>query len=491
MRLFLDKEVLPRTLSGLSLFFISMAFLDIRHYKNLTATIDRNLDFSSFMDFEHHYSVSLGSEESAIERAYFSWKESENMNFPDGGVERIFRMESELIPILARMEESWVYVDEKKLRSLGEEIIRESRKRELEVYDLVGEQFNINSAKQVQTILFEKLKIPVSKKIKTGYSVDNEALSLIWEKYEIANIILQYRTLEKLRSTYIEGLLKVINTRTKRIHTSYNQWGASTGRLSSEGPNLQNIPSWSGYAHEIKACFCPASPEYEFLVADYSQVEIRVLAALSGEKNLVDTFSRWEDIHMRTAKFLFGEDTTITSELRRIAKSVNFWVIYWITGFGLSKVINSSPAEATRYIDAFYAMYPGVRSYYQSIIDGAQKNGYVETLYGRRRYVPGVRDSNKMIRAGAEREAINMPIQWTAADVIKLAMIQLDAFFRENSLRSRMLLQVHDELVFEVHSSEKDIVEKWVRSIMEGVFEGSVRLLVDLHFGANWADAKG
>ena len=301
-----------------------MTFLDIRHFKNLSATIDRNLDFASFMDFEHHYQVSTDPEKLALERAYFAWQESTELANMDSAIGPILDMESKLVPILARMERTGVYLDEVKLRTIGEEIIRESKKKELEIYDLVGERFNINSAKQVQVILFEKLQIPVSKKIKTGYTVDNEALSLIGEKYEIANIILQYRTLEKLRSTYIEGLLKVINPRTKRIHTSYNQAGASTGRLSSEGPNLQNIPAGSGYAHDIKACFCPSSKEFTFLVADYSQVEIRMLASLSGDKNLVDTFVRGEDIHTRTAKFLFGNETVITSELRRIAKSVNF-----------------------------------------------------------------------------------------------------------------------------------------------------------------------
>lgn len=458
-----------------------MSFLDIRHYKYLTSVIDRNLDFPAFMDFEHHYATSSDKSEYAIEKAYFSYQESLKEESIDSKIQSIVDMESTLLVVLAGMEKNGVYVDERKLRDIGENIARESKNKELEIYDLVGERFNINSAKQVQTILFEKLNIPVSKKIKTGYSVDNEALSEIGKKYEIANIILQYRTLEKLRSTYIEGLLKVINPATKRIHTSYNQLGASTGRLSSETPNLQNIPSGEGYARDIKSCFRPSSSEYSFLVADYSQVELRILASLSGDISLVETFERGEDIHARTARFLFGENTVITSELRRIAKSVNFGVIYGITGFGLSKVINTSPAEATKYIDAFYAMYPGVRAYYQSILDGAQKNGYVETFYGRRRHIPGVRDNNKMIRAAAEREAINMPIQGTAADVVKLAMIEMDAFLKNGAHKSKMLLQVHDELVFEVHESEKELMEKQVRAIMEGVFPGAVKLLVDIH----------
>lgn len=480
-----------------------MSFLDICHYKNLTSSIDRNLDFSAFMDFEYHYQVSKNIQQYTIERAYFSYQESLIEQSHPPKLQSIIDMESELLSVLAEMERTGIYIDEQKLWIIGEEIIQESKNKELEIYDLVGERFNINSAKQIQMILFEKLGIPLSKKIKTGYSVDNEALSLIGKKYEIANIILQYRTLEKLRSTYIEGLLKVINPQTKRIHTTYNQLGTSTGRISSESPNLQNIPSGWRYANQIKSCFCPepikirensqrmSYSEFSFLFADYSQVELRILASLSGDKSLIETFAKWEDIHARTARFLFGENTVITSELRRIAKSVNFWVIYGITGFGLSKIINTSPAEATKYIDAFYAMYPWVRAYYQSILDGVKQNGYVETFYGRRRYVPGVKDSNKMIRASAEREAINMPIQGTSADVIKLAMIEISRFLKAGSYKSRMLLQVHDELVLEMYESEKEFMEMKVRSIMEGIFPWSVKLLVDIHTGNNWADAKG
>lgn len=269
-----------------------MSFLDIRHLKYLSATHDRNPDFSAFMDFEHHYAVSADKQQQSLERAYFSWQESVAEVAVDPMLQPIIDMESELLPVLAEMERTGIYIDEKKLRAIGEEIMEESKNKELEIYDLVGERFNINSAKQVQVILFEKLGIPVSKKIKTGYSVDNEALSFIGEKYEIANIILQYRALEKLRSTYVEGLLKVINTKTKRIHTTYNQLGAATGRLSSEAPNLQNIPAGSGHSYEIKSCFRPSSPEYSFLVADYSQVELRILASLSGDPSLVDTFVR-------------------------------------------------------------------------------------------------------------------------------------------------------------------------------------------------------
>lgn len=467
-----------------------MPFTDIKILKHITLPLDRNLDFASFLDFEHHYQISSVPHIASMERAYFSMDEYIKHKDGDPALHPILDMESKLLGVLSRMESLWVYVDANKLRDIGDKIAKESKNLELEIYDLVGERFNINSAKQVQVILFEKLHIPVSKKIKTGFSVDNEALSFIGQKYEIANLILRYRTLEKLRSTYIEGLLKVIHIKTHRIHTTYNQTKTATGRLSSEDPNLQNIPSGEGHPNEIKSCFRPDSSEYEFLVADYSQVELRILASLSGDPTLSDTFVRGEDIHTRTARFLFGENTTITSEFRRIAKSVNFGVIYGISGFGLAKVINASPREATEYIEKFYAMYPGVREYYQSIIDGAHKNGYVETFFWRRRYVPGVRDGNKMIRSAAEREAINMPIQGTAADVIKLAMIELDTYIRENNCKSRMILQVHDELVFEMHKTEKETFEAKVREVMEGIFAGKVKLTVDIHRWENWAQAK-
>lgn len=271
-------------------------------------------------------------------------------------------------------------IDEVRLRDIGERIRTDIVRTEREIYEVVGERFNINSPKQIQVILFEKLKIKPSKKNKTGYSVDTEVLEEIAKEYDIARLILEYRTLAKLDSTYITGLLKAINPVIKRIHTTYDSLGAATGRMSSNDPNLQNIPTGDGYAKEIKSCFVPSKGNI-FLVADYSQVELRVLAFLSQDENLLDAFKKGEDIHMRTARFLFPGKEKITKEERRIAKTVNFGVIYGITGFGLSKTLECSPYEANQYIDAFYTKYPRVREYYDNLLENARKDGYVETYF--------------------------------------------------------------------------------------------------------------
>ncbi len=402
----------------------------------------------------------------------------------------IFEMEMKLLPILTEMELQGVRMDKKKLLEIGREIADKIKNLELEIYDVVGDRFNIASPKQIQE-LFQKLGIPLTKKNKTGYSVDTEVLEEIAKTYDIARLILEHRLLSKLQSTYIDGLSKEIDD-SERIHTTYNQIGASTGRMSSTDPNLQNIPTGSGYGQDIKSCFIPSTKDHILITADYSQIEIRVLAFLSGDAELIDTFDRREDIHMRTARFLFGDGVQITSERRRVAKTVNFWVIYGITGFGLAKSLDTTPAEANRYIEAFYKEYPGVRAYYDSLLAEARVSGYVQTYYGRKRYIPGLADANRMMRTAAEREAINMPIQGTAADILKLAMIDIDAKIRENKLRGKMILQVHDELVFDIPREEEEAFIHLIRKSMEWVLVDSpIDLLVDIHSGENWASAKG
>lgn len=457
-------------------------------------------DFVTFMsaDFDGHVA------DTPEARVYWIGKWIEK-NEKIEGIEKgekdhfIFRLESNLIPVLARMEETGVAIDEKKLQDIGERIREDMRRTETEIYEVVGERFNINSPKQIQVILFEKLKIKPTKKNKTGYSVDTEVLDEIEKEYDIARLILEYRTLAKLDSTYIAGLLKSIDPITKRIHTTYDSLGAATGRMSSNDPNLQNIPAGEGYAKEIKSCFIPSKGNI-LLVADYSQVELRVLAFLSQDPNLLDAFEKGEDIHMRTAKFLFPNKDIITKEERRIAKTVNFGVIYGITGFGLSKTLGCSPHEANQYIDAFYAKYPKVREYYDTILENARKTGYVETYFGRRRYIHSMNDANKTIRSIAEREAMNMPVQGTAADMIKLAMVELDAKIRDSNLKGSMILQVHDELVFDVSEGEQEIFEKMVRETMEQILIKNKQdihdlsrfppIEVDISVGKDWAEAK-
>lgn len=404
----------------------------------------------------------------------------------------ILTLESELIGVLANMENRGVAFDRAKLMNIWERIRFDITQLENEIYDIIWGQVNINSPKQLQVLFFETLGIKPIRKNKTGYSVDVDVLEEIAKTHDVARLILEYRGLMKLSGTYVDWLMRAIDPRDGRIHTTYDSLWAATGRMSSNDPNLQNIPTGDGYAKEIKECFVP-SPGNILLVADYSQVEIRVLAFLSQDQNLLSAFQNGEDIHMRTAKFLFGEDVKITSSMRRIAKSVNFGVIYGITGFWLAKTLECNTWEAQKYVDAFYEKYPGVRIYYDNLLENARKNGYVETYFGRRRYIPGVNDANKTMRSIAEREAMNMPVQWTAADMIKIAMIDLDTNIREKWLNGSMILQVHDELVFDIPPSEKEVFEKMVREVMEGVLRNSgefLPIVVDISTGKNWAEAK-
>ncbi len=467
-------------------------FQDIKLKEYIYFPRFRNINFAEYIDQKHDYSVADIDSISSAEKSIFSYNDLGEISKSEGKywLDFIFEVESKLLEVLAKMEFQWVNINQDKLKKIWIEINKRTELLEQEIYDLVWEKFNINSAKQVQEILFDKLKLPQAKKIKTGFSVDNEVLSELWKKYPIANIILEYRGLKKLQNTYVDGLLKFVNSKTFKIHTTYNQTQTTTGRLSSENPNLQNIPSGDGFSNEIKSCFIPSSQDFEFLVMDYSQVELRILANLSRDIILLEAFKNNEDIHQKTAKFLFWEDIIITSDLRRKAKTVNFGVIYGISGFGLSKNINSSPVEANSYIEKFYEKYNWVKIYYEELLKKARETGYVETYFGRRRYISWLNDSNKILRSQAEREAINMPIQWTSADIIKLAMIKIDEFLKKWNYKTKMIMQVHDELVFEVHKSEIELMKKEIKNIMENIISFEAKLFVDLWMGKNWTEAK-
>ncbi len=458
-------------------------------------------DFVSYIERE----LALNIEDTPIARVYFlNQIHTQNQDDNDS---LIVRLESELLPILAHMEYEGVSIDKDKLTDIGVRIRSDIDRIEWEIYDVVWERFNIASPKQIQE-LFVRLGIPLTKKNKTGYSVDIEVLEEIAKTHDIARLILEHRSLAKLESTYVVSLLRAQNSITWKIHTTYDSLGASTGRMSSNDPNLQNIPTGDGYAREIKSSFIP-SPSLNWdqnllLVADYSQIELRVLAFLSQDENLLEAFQNNEDIHMRTARFLFPTSTTISGHERRIAKSVNFGVIYGITGFGLSKTLECSPWEANTYIDAFYTKYPGVRTYYDNLLEKGREKWYVETYFGRRRSIPWLRDANKTIRSISEREAMNMPVQGTAADILKIAMIDIDAKIREEKLSGKMILQVHDELVFDIPSHEKIVFERLVKECMEWVLTHNEHYMiqvwagcmippitVDIHCAENWADAKG
>lgn len=507
-------------------------FTDLHILAELAGTRSKG-NFEEFMERETGYTWD-GTPEGKVSLIAKLWESHFHEN-RDKTDTRIEKLESDLLPILAEMEYTGVRLDQQKLRNIRTRIVKEKELKEKEIFEVTGEFFNINSPKQVAEILFGKLALKWGKKNKTGYSVDSEVLEEISKEYPIARLILDYRSLSKLQSTYGDGLLGAVHPHTGRIHTTYNQIGAATGRMSSIDPNLQNIPSGDGYAREIKSCFVTDASffgfqdgevsESVFLVADYSQVELRVLAWLSWDEHLLDAFEKGEDIHARTAKFLFRPTTPLlgeenaqgrhsdsvykeenlwkpTSEQRRIAKTVNFGVIYGITWFWLSKTLGTSPLEADEYIRAFYEKYPRVRAYYDDILEKGREVGYVETVFGRRRYIPGLRDANKTLRSIAEREAINMPIQWTAADMIKYAMIDIHMRMCQEKFRGKMLLQVHDELVFEVPKTEEKHFSEMVRDCMEQVLirnptdtVSSVSRLppirVDIHTWSNWAEAKG
>lgn len=395
-------------------------------------------------------------------------------------------VEIPIAPILSKMELVGVKVDVGQLESLSKKLDLEVREVERSIFDLAGEEFNIGSPKQLQTILFEKLGLAASKKTKTGFSTSASALEELSVDYPIVAEILRYRELTKLKSTYADALPKLINPATGRIHTSLNQAVATTGRLSSSDPNLQNIPIKTELGREIRKAFV-ASGDNVLLSADYSQIELRILAEYTADPNLISAFEADEDIHLAAACAIFGASPSeVTSEMRRRAKTINFAVLYGMADFTLSKTLGIGVKEARDYIDTYFARFPGVKVYMEEVVAKARESGYVTTLLGRRRYLPDINSANYNTRMFAERAAINMPIQGTAADIIKLAMVHVDRHLRDTS--ARMLLQVHDELLFEVSADETDSVGRIVREDMEGAMKTRVRLKVDLKSGRNWSD---
>ncbi|MDD3793578.1 MAG: DNA polymerase [Candidatus Gracilibacteria bacterium] len=398
-------------------------------------------------------------------------------------------IELPLMQVLKKMEINGVKIHRDKLKEIGILLENEISRLEKNIYVLADTNFNINSPKQVGDILFEKLALPRGKKTKTGYSVNAEVLGDLAHEFEIAQMIVDYRHYSKLLSTYINGLSELLDDN-DLLHTNYNQTIAATGRLSSVNPNLQNIPNSSGIAGTIREAFISRFENGNILTIDYSQVEVRILAILSEDENLLSAFKNNEDIHHKTAQFLFP-DKVITNNERKIAKAVNFGVIYGISSFGLSKMIGIPMGDAKTYINKFFESYPKVRIYLDNIIKDCEINKYVETYFGRKRYINGINDLNKIIKSAAEREATNMPIQGTSADIIKLAMIETQSFIEKNNLKSLMIMQVHDELVFDIFPGEEEIFEKEIPTIMENILKGkAIKLKVDFGIGKNWREAK-
>ena len=407
-----------------------------------------------------------------------------------GMVDLFYNLELPLSSVLARMELTGVKLDISQLDVMSSEFGRQLGLLTNEIYDLAGQGFNINSPRQLGVILFEKMMLPVIKKTKTGYSTDAAVLEELAPYHGIAAKLLEYRQLLKLKSTYIDGL-RALGLTTGKVHTTYNQTITTTGRLSSTEPNLQNIPIRMELGRKIRRAFVPSEPDWLILAADYSQIELRILAHMSGDQKLQEAFSLGEDIHSRTASEVFGVPRDeVTTDLRRRAKGVNFGIVYGITDFGLARDIGVSREDAAVYIENYFRQYPDVRRFIQETIAAARDRGWVETLFKRRRYLPDLLSGNRQIRSFGERTAVNTPIQGTAADVIKLAMLRIDRSLQEQGLQARMLLQVHDELVFEFPKQEQPELIRLVRQGMERAVELDVPLDVDIEIGPNWYDLE-
>ncbi len=408
------------------------------------------------------------------------------------GLTRLFsEVELPLIPVLARMEIAGVKIDLALFGRLSNRLNGEIERVAEEVYELAGERFNINSSKQLQRILFDKLGLTKVRKTKTGYSTDVAVLEQLSSEHSLPGKLLEYRTLEKLRSTYVESLPKLINTTTGRIHTSFNQAVTATGRLSSSEPNLQNIPIRMELGKELRRGFVPCSDDMSFVSADYSQIELRVLAHLSGDRNLTKAFKKGEDIHRATAARIFGVSSAdeVTPEMRRRAKVVNFGVIYGMGAFRLAREFGIPMDEAKAFIEDYFGIYAGVREYIDTTVAEAQDKGYVETILKRRRYMPELRNAKGADRQWAERAAFNAPIQGSAADLTKVAMNRLDRFITENNMRTRLILQVHDELLLEAPADEVETVKEHTKRIMESAYPLNVPLKVDIGVGRNWLES--
>ena len=406
--------------------------------------------------------------------------------------EDLFRkMELPLSIILAEMEISGIKVDATRLQEMKIEFSDRLREIERKIYEEAGEEFNLNSPKQLGVILFEKMGLPVIKKTKTGYSTAVDVLEQLREQAPIVDDILIYRQIAKIQSTYVEGLLKVIQSDGK-VHTRYVQTLTQTGRLSSVDPNLQNIPIRLDEGRKIRQAFVPRNEDWLIYSSDYSQIELRVLAHISDDEHLKAAFLEGQDIHSSTAMRVFGIEKAedVTPNMRRQAKAVNFGIVYGISDYGLSQNLGITRKAAQQYIDTYFEKYPGVKEYMERIVREAKDQGFVETLYHRRRYLPDINSRNYNIRSFAERTAINTPIQGSAADILKIAMIELDKRLKESDLQATMLLQVHDELVFEVPESELEMLDKLVSKVMEQAVALHVPLITDSSWGKTWYEAK-
>ena len=407
------------------------------------------------------------------------------------GFELFTNIEMPLAPVLAEMEYNGMYVDKEGLIEFGKQLQQRIEEMTKEIHELAGEEFNINSPKQLGEVLFEKLKLTVYKKTKTGYSTDVEILEKLREEHPIIEKILEYRQLAKINSTFVEGLIPFINPKTKRIHSHFHQTVTATGRISSSDPNMQNIPTRVELGKILRKVFVAEGNDKIYIDADYSQIELRVFAHISQDEEMIKAFNKDEDIHAQVASKVFGVNIKdVTSELRTKAKAVNFGIVYGISDYGLAAQLKVRKSEAKEYIEQYLNKYKGIKAFMEETPKKVKEIGYVETLFKRRRYVPEVNSNNYMVRQFGNRVAMNMPIQGTAADIIKIAMINVDKELKKQNLKSKLILQVHDELLIETYENEKEVVRNILKNCMENVINLSVPLKVDINEGKNWYEAK-
>lgn len=420
-------------------------------------------------------------------------KEHFEKELGEANTQKLFdEIEIPLLRVLASMELEGINLDEKFLNSLSIDLDNDIKSLEKKIYDIAGEEFNIASPKQLGDILFDKLKlVDKPKKTKTGqYATSEDILSYLAKDHEIIKHILDYRGFAKLKSTYVDALPTQVEPSTGRVHTDYMQTVAATGRLSSNNPNLQNIPIRTERGRQVRKAFIPRNEEYTLLAADYSQIELRIIAALSQEETMIEAFKNGEDIHASTASKVFNVPLKdVTREQRSNAKTVNFGIIYGVSAFGLSNQTDLNRTEAKELIDTYYATYPKLRNFISEQVDFARDNGYVQTVLGRRRYLKDINSRNAVVRGAAERNAVNAPIQGSAADIIKIAMINIHNKLNDGNYKTKMLLQVHDELVFDVYKPELEAIKKLVKTEMESAYKLEVPLDVDLDIGDNWLEA--
>ncbi|MGC2243112.1 MAG: DNA polymerase, partial [Candidatus Aquilonibacter sp.] len=400
-------------------------------------------------------------------------------------------VEVTLAPLLARMEAAGIAVDPSELVVLAREVDTAAARLQQHIYDFAGEEFNIGSPQQLGNILFGRLQIPGGKKTKTGWATGVEILQGLAKDYPICALVLEWREVTKLKNTYIDVIPQLLDAQS-RLHTVFNQTATATGRLSSTNPNLQNIPVRGDLGRRIRKAFVAKSPDYVLLAADYSQIELRLMAHLSGDEAMRTAFEEGQDIHDFTARQIFnlGSDVSADGNQRRMAKSVNFGLLYGMSDFGLAQRLEIPRAEARAITEAYFARFPSVRAYIDRTLEEARELGYVTTILGRRRYMPALTSSNYMLRSSAEREATNAPLQGSAADLMKLAMVKTDRAVRAVGLDATMLLQIHDELIFEVHRSDLQALANLVRREMEEALTLSVPLEVTVKSGANWYDVE-